>query len=114
LHSIQRYPRNAREPAFLIGGIETGNVPAGIKGEYRDRKIVNWPGQRNYLPFASFVLRAPGHHVPPATQGLESELAGDSSDPYALKCPVQTLARRKYRLPRSLGEVNVSWMARRS
>lgn len=76
MHSIQSYPRSAREAAFLLGGIGTGNVSVGARGEFRDWEIFNWPGKGNYLPFAFFALRASGHHVPPVTRVLESGLAG--------------------------------------
>ena len=114
MHSIQSYPRSTREAAFLLSGIGTGTVLAGTRGEFREREICEWPGTAKYVPFASFAPRAPRYHLPPVTQILGSELAGDSGEPYALKSPGQTLFRREYRLPRSRAEVDVSWMARRS
>ena len=114
MHSIQSYPRNAREAAVLLNGIGTGTVPAGARGESRDWEIFDWPDRGNYLPFASLALRAPGHQVPPVARILDSELAGDSGEPYALKSLGETLVRREYRLPRSLADVNVSWIAWRS
>jgi len=53
-------------------------------------------------------------HGETRVQVPESELAGDSGEPDALKTLGGTLAGREYRLPRSLAEVNVNWMARRS
>jgi hypothetical protein len=52
--------------------------------------------------------------APPVTRVPESEPAGDSGGPDALKSPGRTLARRECRLPRSPGDDNVSWMAGRS
>ena len=57
---------------------------------------------------------AGGHHAPSVSRVPESVLAGDSGEPDPLESPGETLARREYRLPRSLAEVNMSWMARRS
>ena len=114
MHGIQRYPRNAHEAAFLSGGIGTGNVPAGARGEIPDGEIINRPGKGNYLPFASSVFRASGHHVPPVTPIPESELAGGSDEPYALTSPAQTLDRREHWLRAGLAEVNVNRIARRS
>ena len=114
MHSIQGHPRNAREAAFLSGGIETGNVPRGVSGEFCDSEIVNGLGRGNYLPSAFSILRASGHHVPSVTRVLESVLAGGRGEPDPLESPGETVARREYRLPRSLARVNVSRMARRS
>jgi hypothetical protein len=114
VHSIQGHSRNAREAAFLPGGIGTGNVPTGARGESRDCEIVKGPCRGKYVPSAFSGLRASGHHAPSVSRVLESVLAGDSGEPDPLESPGETLARREYRLPRSLAEVNMSSMARRS
>ena len=113
MHRFQSYLHNSREAASLPGGIGSGNVPAGARGKFRDREIVNWPGTGKHVLSASFASRAPGHHVPPVTRILGSELAGNGAGPYA-EAPGETLVRRECRPLRGLAEVNVSWMARRS
>ena len=52
--------------------------------------------------------------APPVTRVPESGPTGDCGEPAVLKSPVGTVARREYRLPRSPGDDNVSWMAGRS
>jgi len=60
VHSIQGHPRNAREVAFLPGGIGTCNVPTSVGGEFRDSEIVNGPGRGNYLLSLSPYSARPG------------------------------------------------------
>lgn len=70
----QRYPRTAREAAFPLGGIGTGNVSIGARGELRDWEIFNWPGKKNFLPFSFFAIWARRGDEPPVAKILESEL----------------------------------------
>jgi len=39
------YSNDAREAAFLLGGIGTGNISLGARGELRDWEIFNRPGK---------------------------------------------------------------------
>jgi non-lysosomal glucosylceramidase len=68
------YDRNAREAAFLLGGIGTGNVSIGSRGEFRDWEIFNKPGKGNILPYAFFAIWAREEGTKPLTRVLESEL----------------------------------------
>ena len=52
---------------------------------------------------ATSLLTLPGAEPPP-----------DSSEPYALKSPGETLAPRKYQPPGSPAEVSITWITRRS
>lgn len=51
------FPSDATEVAFLLGGIGTGNVSVGARGELRDWEIFNRPGKGNYLPYTFFAIR---------------------------------------------------------
>lgn len=51
------FPNDATEAAFLLGGIGTGNVSVGARGELRDWEIFNRPGKGNYLPYTFFAIR---------------------------------------------------------
>jgi uncharacterized protein (DUF608 family) len=77
--TARSYPREAGLAAFLLGGIGTGNVSVGSRGELRDWEIFNWPGKGNRLPFSFFAVRAqtPGARW---VRVLESRLNG----PHAL------------------------------
>ena len=54
--------RDATRAAFPLGGIGTGNVSIGARGELRDWEIWNKPGKGSVLPCSFFALwlRAPG------------------------------------------------------
>src|SRR4051812_14415092 len=74
------YPREASQAAFLLGGIGTGNVSVGSRGELRDWELFNWPGKQNRLPFSFFALRAQQTGGASFVRVLESRLNG----PHAL------------------------------
>lgn len=70
----QVYPHTAREAAFLLGGIGTGNVSVGARGEFRDWEIFNWPGKGNYMPFTFFAIRTETPNGDVRTAVLEAEI----------------------------------------
>jgi uncharacterized protein (DUF608 family) len=70
----QHYPRHAKEAAFPLGGIGTGNVSIGARGELRDWEIFNWPGKKNFLPFSFFAIWAQKQGQAPVAKILESEV----------------------------------------
>src|SRR4051794_33580686 len=78
LHPLpaRAYPREASRAAFLLGGIGTGNVSIGSRGELRDWEIFNWPGKGNRLPYSFFALRAEGEDGTRLVRVLESRLNG--------------------------------------
>ena len=43
---------------LLLGGIGTGNISVGARGELRDWEIFNSPRKGNYLPYTFFAIRA--------------------------------------------------------
>ncbi|MFC0531389.1 GH116 family glycosyl-hydrolase [Phytohabitans kaempferiae] len=73
---VRAYPGTASQAAFLLGGIGTGNVSVGARGELRDWEIFNWPGKGNYLPFSFFAARVVGAGAEPVTRVLEARLPG--------------------------------------
>lgn len=52
--SQRSYKEDAREAAFLLGGIGTGNVSLGARGDLRDWEIFNAPGKGTYFPYTFF------------------------------------------------------------
>lgn len=56
LASQRTYRDDAKETAFLLGGIGTGNVSIGARGEFRDWEIFNSPGKGNHLPYSFFAI----------------------------------------------------------
>lgn len=73
---VRHYPGTASEAAFLLGGIGTGNVSIGARGEFRDWEIFNWPGKGQYMPFTFFAIRTETPSGEVRTAVLESEIAG--------------------------------------
>ena len=68
------YKGDAREAAFLLGGIGTGNVSIGARGELRDWEIFNRPGKGNKFPYTFFAIWAKSQGEEPITKVLESEI----------------------------------------
>lgn len=65
---------DATEAAFLLGGIGTGNVSVGARGEFRDWELFNSPGKGNRLPYTFFAVRAEASGSGPVAKVLESRL----------------------------------------
>ena len=67
------FQSDAREMAFPLGGIGTGNISVGARGELRDWEIFNWPGKGTKFPFAFFAIWAKNEAMAePAVKILES------------------------------------------
>ncbi len=55
-HTPHTYPHTASAAAFPLGGIGTGNVSLGARGEFRDWEIFNRPAKGQMLPNTFFAL----------------------------------------------------------
>lgn len=66
---IPSYDSSANAAAFPLGGIGTGNISLGARGELRDWEIFNAPAKGNLLPNTFFAIRtqvdgaAPGGRI---------------------------------------------------
>lgn len=56
LKTLVEYPHQATQTAFLLGGIGTGNVSIGARGELKDWEVFNTPGKGNLFPYTFFAL----------------------------------------------------------
>lgn len=65
---------NARAAAFPLGGVGTGNVSIGSRGEFRDWELCNRPNKGATLPFSFFAVRAEPDGAQPITRVLESRI----------------------------------------
>src|SRR5215211_6407349 len=63
-----------REIAFPLGGIGTGTVSLGGRGQLRDWEIFNRPGKGRDLPYTFFALWAQPDGGDPIARVLESRL----------------------------------------
>jgi len=73
---VRSYPHTATQAAFLLGGIGTGNVSIGARGEFRDWEIFNTPGKGNYMPFTFFAVRTQSQDGDVNVAVLEAEIQG--------------------------------------
>ncbi|MBK8024998.1 MAG: hypothetical protein IPK19_27195 [Chloroflexi bacterium] len=60
--------------AFPLGGIGTGNISLGARGELRDWEIFNAPGKGNFLPNSFFTIRVQTPNHPPIMRVIEAQL----------------------------------------
>ena len=51
------YGREAESCAFLLGGIGTGNISVGARGELKSWQIFNQPAVENINPYTFFAIR---------------------------------------------------------
>jgi len=73
---LQRsFKGDASEVAFLLGGIGTGNISIGARGELRDFEIFNRPAKGFKFPYTFFALWLKEKGKPPLCRVLESKLS---------------------------------------
>src|SRR5258707_15567154 len=66
------FDANASAAAFPLGGIGTGNVSLGARGELRDWELFNRPNKGGQMPNTFFALRAQAGSGLPITRVLEA------------------------------------------
>src|SRR5208283_6071426 len=49
------FPHTSTQAAFLLGGIGTGNVSVGSRGDFRDWEIFNKPAKGLKIPYSFFA-----------------------------------------------------------
>jgi non-lysosomal glucosylceramidase len=68
------YNSTASEAAFLLGGIGTGNVSIGARGELRDWEMFNTPGKGNEFEYSFFSIYVKEQDKSSISRVLESRL----------------------------------------
>ncbi|MEN9934491.1 MAG: hypothetical protein RLZZ387_1070 [Chloroflexota bacterium] len=68
------YPHTAAAAAFPLGGIGTGNISLGARGDLRDWEIFNRPAKGTRLPNTFFALRAQAGSGPAVARVLEGPI----------------------------------------
>lgn len=58
LTHLPPYTEKDDQVAFLLGGIGTGNVSIGSRGQLMDWELYNKPGKGNRMPYTMFTLHA--------------------------------------------------------
>jgi non-lysosomal glucosylceramidase len=68
------YSDDCGEIAFLLGGIGTGNVSVGARGQLRDWEIFGTAGKGNFIPNTFFAIRTESAGTGAQAKVLESRL----------------------------------------
>src|SRR4051794_28895074 len=108
-HRPREILQDASVAAFPLGGIGTGNVSLGARGELRDWEIFNGPGKGNKLPFTFFALRAATDGGVPITKVLESRLQPPYDHPNGYD-PAELAGLPRLNGSRLRGEYPFAWI----
>ncbi|MCC6804062.1 MAG: hypothetical protein IT319_14365 [Anaerolineae bacterium] len=95
--------------AFPLGGIGTGNVSVGARGDLRDWEIFNSPAKGNILPNTFFAIRVKSPDGEPIVRVLEGTL----EPPYNLSHgyhPSQNGGLPRFAKSRLRGEYPFAWV----
>lgn len=68
------YKGDANVAKFLLGGLGTGNISVGPRGELRDWEIFNWPGKGQFVPFSFFAIWTKEEGKEPVAKILEGKI----------------------------------------
>ncbi|WP_439901838.1 GH116 family glycosyl-hydrolase [Microbacterium azadirachtae] len=69
-------PHTSERAAFLLGGIGTGNVSLGARGELRDWELENHPDKDRRNPRTFFAIHAAPEGAEPVTRVIEARMTG--------------------------------------
>ncbi len=69
-------PHTAERAAFPLGGLGTGNVSLGARGELRDWELENLPDKGRFNPYSFFAIHAAPQGGDAVTRVLEARLTG--------------------------------------
>ncbi|WP_353112918.1 GH116 family glycosyl-hydrolase [Microbacterium sp.] len=69
-------PHTSERAAFLLGGVGTGNVSLGARGELRDWELENLPDKGRRNPRSFFAIHAAPEGGSPVSRVLEARLTG--------------------------------------
>jgi non-lysosomal glucosylceramidase len=75
-HRSRQYAPSATQAAFPLGGIGSGNVSLGVRGNLQDWEIFNAPAKGTYLPNTFACISALPHGGERTTRILEGPITG--------------------------------------
>lgn len=73
-NSQKKYSSDAREAAFLLGGIGTGNISIGSRGNLKDIEIFNKPNKDINPPYTFFSIWVKEKGKEPVVKKIEAKL----------------------------------------
>ncbi|MDU0203261.1 GH116 family glycosyl-hydrolase [Paenibacillus sp. MAH-36] len=82
VRSARSFTAEASEAAFLLGGIGTGNVSLGSRGEFRDWELFNHPDKGLHFPNSYFAIWAKEEGEPSIAKVLQSQFKPPHSKPH--------------------------------
>lgn len=103
------FKSDAKEAAFLLGGIGTGNISIGSRGEFRDWEIFNHPGKGNKLDYTFFSIYVKEKDKLPVTKVLESRLQPPFSGGFGLSSG-DTAGLPRFKNTTMKGEYPLLWI----
>lgn len=71
---IRSFEATASEVAFPLGGVGTGNISLGARGDLRDWEIFNSPAKGNNIPNTFFAIRMQSGDNDPVTRVIEGPI----------------------------------------
>jgi uncharacterized protein (DUF608 family) len=80
-------PSTATRAAFPLGGIGTGNVSLGARGELRDWELENHPDKGRDNPYSFFAIHVRPAQGDPVTRVLEARRSGPLDHPEGFGTP---------------------------
>ena len=107
--NFRSFDRTMNEAAFLLGGIGTGNVSIGARGEFRDWEIFNKPNKGCVLPYSFFAIWVKEEGEAPVTKVLESRISPPYSDSHGLN-PGQVAGMPRFEKSQLRGEYPFVWV----
>jgi non-lysosomal glucosylceramidase len=75
-HRSRQYAPSATQAVFPLGGIGSGNISLGVRGNLQDWEIFNAPAKGTYLPNTFACISALPHGGERITRVLEGPIAG--------------------------------------
>ena len=109
MSKARSFEPSATALTFPLGGIGTGTVSLGARGELRDWEIFNSPAKGNHLPNSFFAIRAQAPGQPPVLRMLEGAL----QPPFNLSHgyhPSQNGGLPRFMHSRFTGEYPLAWV----
>jgi uncharacterized protein (DUF608 family) len=103
------FDAKASSLAFPLGGIGTGNVSLGARGDLRDWEIFNTPAKGNLLPNTFFAIYA----KPDGEEGINRVLEGPIAAPHTLSHgyhPITTAGLPRLKKSTFRGEYPFAWI----
>lgn len=79
-----KYSNTHKQASFLLGGIGTGNISLGSRGQFHSFELFNKPGKNNLIPFTFALIRISEKGKPPIIKVIEAKYQPPYSNSHGL------------------------------